>query len=186
MPLPPWMASQSCAAKGSTPARVHPGIRRSSRSHLAVVRALGVSSSLVCLRDPPSCRHNLSHLVIVHASRGRCRTRLRETMSRSCSPRSTTTPATDSPSCAPQGPPPRVCPRDPTPHPLPPRRRALLRGHAIVHASGDLPSRACLKDPPPRACPSDPSSRAFSQDQPPRVRLLPGSAAARALSRVGA
>jgi hypothetical protein len=97
------MASRSCAAQGSTPARVHPGNRRSNRSHLVFVRALGVPSSLTCPRDLSSRRRSPSHFVVVHASRGRCRARRRETLSRLCPLGSAAAAAATSPSCAPQG-----------------------------------------------------------------------------------
>lgn len=58
-------------AQGSTIARVHPEIRRISRSHLAVMHALGVSSSLLmCPRDPLSRCRSRSHLTVVRNSRG--------------------------------------------------------------------------------------------------------------------
>lgn len=141
-------------AQGSTIARVHPEIRRISRSHLAVMHALGVSSSLLmCPRDPLSRCRSRSHLTVVRNSRGcsvctsrrRCHARApppRDPPSRPLPPRRR---------AHLMGPSPRACPRDPMPQPLPPRRRARLRGPS---------SRASLRDPPPRACPPDPPSRA--------------------------
>jgi hypothetical protein len=41
-------------AQGLTRVIVHPEIRRTSRSHLAVMHALGVPSLLTCPQDPPS------------------------------------------------------------------------------------------------------------------------------------
>jgi hypothetical protein len=56
-------------AQGSTLERVHPEIRRTSRSHLAVMHALGVPSLLTCRRDPLSCRRSCFHLIVVRTSR---------------------------------------------------------------------------------------------------------------------
>ena len=64
-------------AQGSTLVRVHPEFRRISRSHLAVMHALGVLSLLACPRDPSSRRRSRSHLTVVRNSRGRCRVHLR-------------------------------------------------------------------------------------------------------------
>jgi hypothetical protein len=103
--------SQSCAAQGSTLARVHPGIRRSNRSHLAAVRALGVSSSLACPRYPPpaaaaaptSLSCTPQGAAATRASGRRCHALLRETLPRSCPPRSAATAPTTAPSCTSQG-----------------------------------------------------------------------------------
>jgi hypothetical protein len=88
-------------AQGSTLVRMHPKIHCTNRSYLAVMHALGVSSLLMCPRDPSSRRRSRSHVTVVRTSRGRCRVHLRETLSRSCRPRSTVTAAATSPSCAP-------------------------------------------------------------------------------------
>jgi hypothetical protein len=107
--------SQSCAAQGSTLARVHPGIRRSNRSHLAAVRALGVSSSLACPRYPPpaaaaaptSLSCTPQGAAATRASGRRCHARAhRDPPPRPLPPR-----------CRAhlRGTPPRACPRDPTP-----------------------------------------------------------------------
>jgi hypothetical protein len=150
-------------AQGLTRVIVHPEIRRTSRSHFAVMHALGVSLLLTCPRDPSSRCRSRSHLTVVRTSRGRCRVHLKETLSRSCPP-------------------------DPPPRPLPPRRRAHLMGpppracpcigircrsrsHLVVVRASRGPSRAGLRDSPPRACPPDPPSRACSQDPPPRAPL---------------
>jgi hypothetical protein len=59
-------------------------ICRISRSHLAVMHALGIPSLLMCPRDTLSCHLSRSHLTVVRNSRGRCRVHLRETLPRSC------------------------------------------------------------------------------------------------------
>lgn len=94
-------------AQGSTIARVHPEIRRISRSHLAVMHALGVSSSLLmCPRDPLSRCRSRSHLTVVRNSRGCsvCTSR-RRCHARAPPPsRSAVATVATSPSCTPYGP----------------------------------------------------------------------------------
>jgi hypothetical protein len=143
-------------AQGSTLAPVHFEIRRISRSHLAVMHVLGVSSFLTCPRDPPTRCRSRSHLTVVRNLRGRfaC-TSGRRCRARALS-RSAVATAGTSLSCTPHGATATCVPSDPMPQPLPPRRRARLRG-------GPSP-RAGLRDLPPRACPPDPPSRTCSQD----------------------
>jgi hypothetical protein len=82
---------------------VHPEIRHISRSHLAVMHALGVPSLLTCPQDLSSLYHSRSHLTVMRNSRGRCRVHLRKTIPRSCPSRSVAVAAATSSSCAPDG-----------------------------------------------------------------------------------
>jgi hypothetical protein len=70
--------------QGSTLARVHPEIRRISRSHLAVMHALWAPSLLTCPRDPPSRCRNRSPPHHRAQLKGSLRVHLRETLPRSC------------------------------------------------------------------------------------------------------
>jgi hypothetical protein len=132
--------------KWSTLARVHPEIHRISRSHLAIMHALKLSSLLTCPRDPSSRCRSRSHLTR--------RAQLKGLLSRA--------PQGDAAALVTLG--------------IRRRVRALgIRcrshshlvavrasgGHRRVLASGicrrervppDLPSRACPTDPPSRAC----------------------------------
>jgi hypothetical protein len=115
-------------AQGLTLACVHPEICRTSRSHLAVMHALGVPWLLTCPQDPSSRRRSRSHVTVVRTSRGRCRVHLRETLPRSCPPGSTARPLSPRRRAHLMGSTSHACPQDPMPQPLPPRRRAHLRG----------------------------------------------------------
>jgi hypothetical protein len=120
-------------------------------------------------QDPPSRYRNRSPLTIVRNSRGRSMC----TSGRRCrarTPGSAAATAATSPSWTLHGAT-AACPRDPMPQPLPPRRRARLRGPSPRTGLRDPPPRACPPDPPSRACPPDPPSRACSQDPPPRTPL---------------
>jgi hypothetical protein len=111
-------------------------------------------------------------LTIERNSRGRSAC----TSGRRCrarAPGSATATAATSPSCTPNGAI-AACPWDPMPQPLPPRRRARLRGPSPCTGLRDPPPRACPPDPPSRACPPDPPSRACSQVPPPRAPLRGG------------
>jgi hypothetical protein len=131
-------------ALGSTPTCVHPEIRRTNRSHLAVMHALGVPSLLTCPRSTvaspqPLPPHRHAHLkgLLPHAPQGDAAVLV----------------------------PPRIhrcghchlaVVRTSWGHR---RVRALgircrSRSHlAVVRASGGPSPRAGLRDPPPRACP---------------------------------
>jgi hypothetical protein len=107
-------------AQGLTLARVHPEIRRTSRSHLAVMHALGVPSfhippRSVVAQPQPLPPHRRAHLKgsLPRAPQGDIATLVPPGIHRRAHL---------------MGAPPRACPRDPMPQPLPPRRRARLRG----------------------------------------------------------
>jgi hypothetical protein len=158
-------------AQGSILARVHAENRRISRSHLVVMHALLMPSLLTCPQirrraaaAAPTSLHCAPQGVVAACTSGkRCRARApRDPPPRSLPPRRRAH-LIRPPSCA--------CPRDPMPQPLPPRHRARLRGAiAVCWPQGPAAASVSLVSAIMSVSP-DPSSRACSQDSPPRAPL---------------
>jgi hypothetical protein len=110
-------------AQELTLTRVHPEIRRISRSHLVVMHALGVSSLLTCPRDPASRRRSRS-------------------TSPSCATQGVVAACTLGRRCRARA------PWDPPSQPLPPRRRAHLRGSRATCVSSGSDVAAASTSPP--------------------------------------
>jgi hypothetical protein len=140
-------AAQGDVTRDPSP-RPLPPHRRAHLMGLHHVRALGIRC------------HSRSHLTVVRTLRGRCCVHLRETFPGSCPLGSIVAAAATSLSCAPHGAAPRACPRDPMPQPLPPHRRARLKGAIAAH----WPQRSTVSVSPESAV----------------ARLLPGSTVTRA------
>jgi hypothetical protein len=125
---------------------VHPGNRRSNRSHLVFVRALGVPSSLTC---PEICRRAAAAppTSLSCTPQGAAAARAAGRRCRGCAPWDPPPrPLPPRHHAHLRGPPPHVCPRYPTSQPLPPRRRACLMG-APRPCPPDLSSHACSQNP---------------------------------------